>query len=625
MKGKKKVRVSHQLWFLFIVFFISIISQQSICAKTESTFKMSYVEDFESKFTIENIYQKEFNEVAVPYLNLGIVHHPVWIKINLPKVTSQQDVVIEIENALLDTITLSYTLRNNQIAQDTLGLAFPQSYNKLEHYLPAFILPTSELAKPDVYIKIKSRWPVVVDISVLPKDEFNNRRTKTYLLEGLLIGCFLFMGIYNLFLFLSIRDISYLIYVLTLFSNLLSQSYNSGVLMRYISPETPYLSLSIPVFTLGMTGILSCWFAIRFLEIKKISKPFYFLLLSGILISFSSIILELFKLQNLASEISVVNLIYASLAVLSSSIYCTAKGNKTAMYFMLAWSFYLLGVLVFVLQTLGIAPHTPFTKYFIHVGSIMEVMLLSFALGHKFYLMRLEKERLERQTREELEALVKVQTKEIKASLKEKDVLLKEIHHRVKNNLQLVISLLDLQSASTKDESNKKILAQSKSRMHSMSLIHQKLYQSQNMASIDVKSYLEELLTYIESSYLQTNQQGQTEVNIESKELSLDTLIPLGLIVNELLTNSFKYGKTGNAPLKIKLHLWLENKSMILLVGDSGPGFDDKKHNQGVKSSLGLFLIKSLSRQLRSEISRYRKGGFFYTRIDIPLKEPIYS
>lgn len=276
-------------------------------------------------------------------------------------------------------------------------------------------------------------------------------------------------------------------------------------------------------------------------------------------------------------------------------------------------------MVIHALKAVGILPHNNFTEHFMHVGTFMEVMLLSFALGHKYYLVRVEKEKLERQSKAELELLVKEQTFKLEASLEEKEVLLKEIHHRVKNNLQIVISILDLQVASIKETKNKEILAQSKSRVYSMSLIHQKLYQSNNLARVNMKDYLEELFTYVLNSYQSTNHKTHTELRIENKELSLTKVVPLGLVFNELLTNSIKHGlKTSKIP-KIKIVLAVSKNILVLEIADSGKGFDFNKIVLEIKKSLGLFLVKSLTKQLRGTLKHFYTDDLFVTQLTIPL------
>lgn len=608
---------------LLLIISITVVGTNKILADVQPTFNMFYHEDVSSVSTFESITQEHFIPVPEQVVNLGMTKSTVWIKAEIDKTLLGSDAVLEVRNAFCDSIILSYLIENNIRVYDTLGIVFPQSKNKLKHYQPAFNIPIDKLQSSDVYIKVKSRWSMVLHITVSTKNDFNNGRVTTYLIGGLLVGGLLLMAIYNLFLYFSTRDFSYLIYVLALLSAILSQGYIFGILLPYISPENPEFSLRFPIVIMAFTGLCSCWFAIRFLEIKQTSKVFYNLLIFGIIFSFFSAGLELLHFDELSRKVNIIEVVGLSCIIFSAALYSLIKGNKIALYFTIAWFFYLAGMVVFALKTIEVLPHNVFTKHFMHVGTFMEVVLLSFALGHKYSLVRVEKEHLEKQTREELEVLVKNQTAELEASLEEKEVLLKEIHHRVKNNLQIVISLLDLQVASIKDTRNKEILAQSKSRVYSMSLIHQKLYQSDNLARINIKTYLEELFTYVQRSYQVSEVGSEYVLDLVDKDLSITKAVPLGLIVNELLTNSFKYGFNKTESNQIKMSVDILDDVLVLEIADTGEGFDENIQRQNVKKSLGLFLVKSLTKQLRGEVHRDFEDGFFRTQLKFSIEDKI--
>jgi len=589
-------------------------------AQSKSTFEMSFFEDINSSHSLESVKYEKFEDVAEKIVNLGITKSTLWVKIKLLPELLQPKAVLHITSPFKDNVTLSYLLQNNKEVSQTLGIMYPYSKNKLEHYLPAFEIPTADLSSPIMYLKVKSRWSMVVSVNVKTKEEFHKKRTKEYLIAGLLIGGLLLMACYNLFLYFSTRDFSYVLYVFALLGAILSQGYIFGILIPYISPESPEFSFRFPIYIMAFTGLFSAWFSLHFLEIKKRDGIIYYALLFAITFALISMVLEFLHLDYLSRKVNLTLVITNSLIIFSSAVYSLIKGNKTAIYFTVAWTFYLMGMIIYSLKILGVVPHNDFTKHFMHVGTFMEVMLLSFALGHKYYLVRVEKDKLERQTREELEKMVKQQTKELELSLEEKEVLLKEIHHRVKNNLQIVISLLDLQAASIKSDENKEVLAQSKSRIYSMSLIHQKLYQSDNFARVNMKSYLEELFAYIQSSYHDVTREVNYISLIDDKELSLTQAVPLGLVVNELLTNSFKHGLEKKRNNIIKISLVFNEKNVFLEIADSGSGFDLKEQQQGVKKSLGLFLVKSLTKQLRATIVHYHDNDMFITKLIIPIE-----
>ncbi|MBE7659199.1 7TM diverse intracellular signaling domain-containing protein [Tenacibaculum finnmarkense] len=622
--------------FYTLLFFLLVFCKVTAQNKPSNTpdfnrnnFKISYlVERLENVKNIKNQYsfekiknfkEAEFTATSKTYINLGITKSTLWVKIKLRKTNLSDTAILIVQTPLKDSITLCYSLKNGEQIQELLGVTQPHSKNKFNHWVPAFEIPVSNLKTPTIYLKIKSRYSMKVPIVIKTKETFYKDRVTEYFISGLLIGGLILMGIYNLFLFFSTRDFSYLLYVIALFSAVLSQGYLFGILIQYLSPEHPEFSFRFPIVIMAITGVFSSLFAIQFLELKNTNKILYRILILLIILSCFNIFLELFKLDYLSRKISIALIITTSTVILTSAIYSLIKGKKVALYFTIAWSFYLSGMIIYALQSLGLLVYNQFTEHIMHVGTFLEVVLLSFALGHKYQLVQQDKERLEQQTRAELEQLVKEQTLELEASLKEKEILLKEIHHRVKNNLQIVISLLDLQKASIKDAENKEVLDQIKDRIYSMSLIHQKLYQSDNLSHVNTKSYIEELFLYIKNSHSDISQKITHVLTIENRNISLTKSVPLGLIINELLTNSFKYGIQKNKENRIEIALFFKDGYFNVLVADSGAGFDEKSKTQAITKSLGLFLIKSLTKQLRGTLKRYYTGDLFVTEIKFPI------
>ena len=191
---------------------------------------------------------------------------------------------------------------------------------------------------------------------------------------------------------------------------------------------------------------------------------------------------------------------------------------------------------------------------------------------------------------------------EIKDSLREKEALLKEIHHRVKNNMQIISSLLSLQSRYIKDKESFGVFKESQNRVKSMAMIHERLYNSKGLAKIDFTEYINDLVSDLFSSYGVDND-IKVEMDTDSIFLNVDTSIPCGLIINELVTNSLKYAfkNVNNAENRIYIKLHRKNKNILLVVGDNGIGLPedlDLEHSE----TLGLRLVKTLADQLNGTI-----------------------
>ncbi|NJN45251.1 MAG: PAS domain S-box protein [Candidatus Competibacteraceae bacterium] len=198
-------------------------------------------------------------------------------------------------------------------------------------------------------------------------------------------------------------------------------------------------------------------------------------------------------------------------------------------------------------------------------------------------------------------------------SLREKEVLLKEIHHRVKNNLQIISSLLDLQSDYVEDHRMQAILRDSQNRVRSMAIIHEQLYQTDDLGKIDLARYVEELTGYLLTSYSADHHGVRLQIEMPPVWLSIDTVIPCGLIINELFTNSIKYAfpNNRNGLIRIALEETGEDGRFILHIADDGVGLPEDLDVKQT-ASLGLMIVNSLVQQLRGTLDVDRTGGTTY-------------
>jgi PAS domain S-box-containing protein len=210
---------------------------------------------------------------------------------------------------------------------------------------------------------------------------------------------------------------------------------------------------------------------------------------------------------------------------------------------------------------------------------------------------------------------------QIRASLQEKEVLLKEIHHRVKNNLQVVSSLLSLQSKEVQDAASLEVLRESQNRVKSMALIHEKLYQSQDLSQVNFADYVRDLTTHLFRTY-RANAGVVTLRVIVSDEvrLGVDTAIPCGLIVNELVSNALKHAFPGGRAGEVRVELDRDERNeLVLAVSDNGVSFPADMDFR-TTGSLGLKLVATLVDQLKGSIQLDRSKGttFKITFVESP-------
>jgi two-component system, sensor histidine kinase PdtaS len=199
----------------------------------------------------------------------------------------------------------------------------------------------------------------------------------------------------------------------------------------------------------------------------------------------------------------------------------------------------------------------------------------------------------------------------LRATLREKDVLIEEVHHRVKNNLQVITSLLGLQARTIKDPATRKKFEESRYRIQAMAILHEILYESSSLAEIDFADYIRRMVEHLVRSY-GAAPRVRTEVHLEALQCHRDVALPCGLIVNELLSNAFKYAFPGGKSGAIRVVLRRGPQGKVhLMVRDNGVGLP-LGLDWNTSPTLGLRLVRTLARQIDADLQiRGREGTFF--------------
>ncbi|SMO88419.1 PAS domain S-box protein [Gracilimonas mengyeensis] len=200
---------------------------------------------------------------------------------------------------------------------------------------------------------------------------------------------------------------------------------------------------------------------------------------------------------------------------------------------------------------------------------------------------------------------------QVRQSLHEKEVLLAEIHHRVKNNLAVITGLLELQAFSVQNKEAKSVLKDSQMRVHSIAMVHEKLYQTEDLSQVRVDKYFEELAATIHKNIKKPEADVKVNLAIDPVKMPITKAIPCGLLLNEILTNSYKHAFKGREKGEIEVSLTSSNNELYFKLRDDGIGLPDQSEN-GVHSSLGMTVIKTLAKQLNAECKRYSENGTIF-------------
>ena len=246
------------------------------------------------------------------------------------------------------------------------------------------------------------------------------------------------------------------------------------------------------------------------------------------------------------------------------------------------------------------------------IYSVVLIILITSLLGFYWFNRKIQYQK------EQVEA----QKKLVDSSLKEKEILLKEVHHRVKNNLQVVSSLLIKQGSVSEDEQVKKLMIDGQNRIKSMAMVHQLLYQTEDFRNINLKEYTNLLVNSISDSHQFKEMDITLKIHMEDIHSHIDIAVPYGLILNELLSNCFEHGFAKGGPGSITVTVnHLQNEDYQLIVSDTGQGIPENI-DQKMKKSLGINLVKGLAWQLRGDLffSNTSQGSRFEVTFQNNLK-----
>jgi PAS domain S-box-containing protein len=205
-------------------------------------------------------------------------------------------------------------------------------------------------------------------------------------------------------------------------------------------------------------------------------------------------------------------------------------------------------------------------------------------------------------------------------SLADKELLLKEVHHRVKNNLQIICSLLRLQSGYVPEGPARAMFRSSEDRVKCMALVHEKLYRSESLSRISFDGYVSELTKQLVRSHISDPRKVKLEMNLDAMDLSIDKAVPSGLILNELIANSIEYGLGADGALSLSLTLRKKANTAELTVSDKGSGIP-KEVDVENPTTLGLRVVATLCKQLNAKLTVVNEGGAVF-RFEFPFEKP---
>jgi len=580
---------------MFKYFFILILSTNLLSAKIIlddnisklDNFSIEHYHDETQEMNITTIQKVKFNTINNKF-TFGYIYGDSWFKITINNQSKESDFILYLTESFYKDVKL-FEYSNNRLLTQSSGILKYIKNGDNRYINPTFKITLQPRTSKIFYIQIHSKHIDKIstygEFILYTQKEFIFHTINDKLIYLLYFGSMSIIIILNIFIFIIFREAIFIYYVAYIFFHSIFVLSYSG-LDTYLGLAKLHLSLNIAV---PLFSIFFALFAISFLNTKKYLPTVDKILKSAILLVSILIPLVIIDDNTWFDLVSKICTLFVPI-VLFSAIYLLIKGHLEVKYYVVAIIIYMISLISLSLMTEGVIPNSDYNHYAFIFGSYIEVIFFFFILINKFYIMHTELILLKDKNEEILEAQIELRTKEISKLLGEKDLLLKEVYHRVKNNFQIVISLLWIESSKEINRDNKNLFQDIINRIKSMSLVHTYLLKSKTLSEIESQEYLSQIINQTKNIYHNIN----IKTEVDSCYLSVDQALSLGIIINEILNNSAKH-HNNIEECEINLFFKVNNSSIKLLIEDNGDGYtlENKANGFGVK------MVKEFAQKLK--------------------------
>lgn len=551
--------------------------------------------DSKNLLSIDEVKEKKFIKNSKPIISMGFnPSWALWIKFTIKNKTDKKlEKIIEYANPITEDIL--FFDKKKTIIEGSWHI--PKSRKSIN---PIFHITLNPYEEQTYYIKVHSTISTVIAQLILyNSDDFIYHDFRHKILIVIFFTIIITLLIYNFFIYFFTKDRAYLYYILYLMAIIINESTYIGVAQLYIL--SPFWTIIITKYIMILIAFLILsviQFTREFLQTKQFKKIDTLLKNSIYLIP----IFSLLSCNNFLFNSNII-IIFLPLAILVifTGFYALWHDVREAKFYVIGWSLVILSLIITNLQTLGIIDMNYLVKYINDVSFTAEAFLFSIALAHRIKITNKKLLTIQKQEQQRLEYLVAQKTKELNIALEKRELLYKELNHRVRNNFQMILSMVKLQIMKSK---NKTELITIKDRINSIYRLYEILQINQNR-DIDTKSYFEDIINNISKGFTK-------DINIKYNidyNLEIEELLYCGLILNELVTNSFKYAfdKKGD----IYIYLYKKDNGVYFTIYDNGKGFSRDKNS----NSLGLLIVDTLvTKQLLGDWKIESKN---HTKIEI--------
>jgi two-component sensor histidine kinase len=599
-----------KLYFLLLIFmplYLFGISNVDIAKEG----KISLLEHSEIYITDKtlNIKQAKKSNEFKPYhdnqLNTGLSTKSIWIKFSVENSSE-----LPINKLLIPCSPFLEHIVLYDINQSNEPLFKGVSHIREEDFtlFPFYKISLKPKEQKTYYLETKSLWsPIDFSIEISDERSFLLEDGQQQLIKVMLLSMIAILMIYSFLLSVYMREKGYFFYGLYLLTLLYQQGSYQGLTQIYFSVDfVTNIEIKLAVTKVTLMIISASLFGIYFLKTKSVPILHRIYKLFIVVALLELVIFNIPRFYNL--EIPLATSILLIIFNMVTPFILYKRGNKEARLYFLGFTIVFVAYTIIIANTLGLISIMHYVPNILLWGTTIEALILSLAFADSYMILQAQKEEVDKNREQIIKDEVIEKTALLNQALKTKELLIQEIHHRIKNNLQIILSMVRLQSDKMTDNYVVDKFKKLENRINAIAKTYNLLLLDENLDAIDMEEYIESLLLDLEESMCETDCDIDVETDI-SAVLPLRESVYIGIVINELVTNAHKYAfdKRGG---QIFVSLNQIDNSFTLIIQDNGRGFIYDKENK----SLGLKLIHSLVlQQLRGTIEMSTENATQYT------------
>jgi len=352
-----------------------------------------YIEDKDGHYKIDDVaHSNQFMPIDGRVYNFGITNSSIWFKIPIENRTDFTSLILQVEQPIIDEIDFYIPTDSGTYVKTSMG-----EYQRFEErlYLTPEYYFDIKVPKNQVktfYARIKCKENMQVPFSIGSRVSIFNKGVETSIFSGIYFGIMIVSLLYNLFIYATLRDKSYILYAIYIVLILFTQTSLQGFTFKFLWPNYPLLAEYSPFVFPALVGVAGLEFFKQFLQLKSrlpLSFKLSFIFLIPYLIS---VVLGLAGYFNISFRLVEITASAVSIFMLTVAVFIYRNGYSEARFFLIGWTIFLIGICIYVLKDFELLPYNGFTRYTMHFGSAIEVILLSFALADKINILKMEKE-----------------------------------------------------------------------------------------------------------------------------------------------------------------------------------------------------------------------------------------